>query len=91
MKEGTSVTLHSLGLECLCSVLKCMVEWSRDHYIDPATTGLNAVFQSSSSPGDIPDDQTQETLIVTETLRVGRTGSMTLRGSSTDIGWCSFT
>ena len=35
--------LRVKGLECLVSILKCMVEWSRDHYIDPATTGLNTV------------------------------------------------
>lgn len=31
------------GLECLVSILKCLVEWSRELYIDPSTTGLNAV------------------------------------------------
>lgn len=25
------------------SILKCLVEWSRELYIDPSTTGLNAV------------------------------------------------
>lgn len=29
-----------------------MVEWSRDYYIDPATTGLNAVYHSSSDDTD---------------------------------------
>ena len=41
-----------LGLDCLCSILKCMVEWSRDYYIDPATTGLNAVYRSTSGSDD---------------------------------------
>ena len=31
------------GLECLVSILKCLVEWSHDLYINPATTGLNTV------------------------------------------------
>ncbi|CAI8011228.1 Brefeldin A-inhibited guanine nucleotide-exchange protein 2 [Geodia barretti] len=35
--------LRVKGLDCLVSILKCMVEWSRAHYIDPATTGLNTV------------------------------------------------
>ena len=35
--------LRVKGLECLVSILKCMVEWSREYYIDPATTGLNTV------------------------------------------------
>ena len=29
-----------------------MVEWSRDYYIDPATTGLNAVYHSSATSDD---------------------------------------
>ena len=45
------------GLECLCSILKCMVEWSREYYIDPSTTGLNAVYRSvtgmSTAEGEI--------------------------------------
>ena len=35
--------LRTKGLECLVSILRCMVEWSRDFYTDPATTGLTAV------------------------------------------------
>lgn len=35
--------LRVKGLECLVLILKCMVEWSREYYIDPATTGLKAV------------------------------------------------
>ena len=26
-----------------------MVEWSREYYIDPATTGLNAVYRSTAA------------------------------------------
>ena len=37
--------LRVKGLECLVSILKCMVEWSREYYIDPATTGLNTVVR----------------------------------------------
>ena len=35
--------LRVKGLECLVSILKCLVEWSHDLYINPITTGLNAV------------------------------------------------
>ena len=46
------------GLECLVSILKCMVEWSRDYYIDPATTGLNTVrvirdAEKGAAPGQL--------------------------------------
>ena len=39
------------GLRCLVLILRCMVEWSREHYIDPATTGLNAVREFRDGPG----------------------------------------
>ena len=37
------------------SILKCMVEWSRDYYIDPATTGLNTVRVIRAAKGDVPE------------------------------------
>jgi len=51
--------LVAVGLDCLCSILKCMVEWSREYYIDPATTGLNAVYRPSTSADD-GEDLSQE-------------------------------
>ena len=46
------------GLECLVAILKCLVQWSHDLYINPITTGLNAVtnFAQGSSlvGGPIP-------------------------------------
>ena len=54
----TLLLIHTyIGLDCLCSILKCMVEWSRDYYIDPATTGLNAVYRSSTGSDDTDDLQ----------------------------------
>ena len=47
--------LRLKGLECLVSILKCMVEWSRDYYIDPATTGLNTVRVIRDAKGNIPE------------------------------------
>ena len=47
--------LRVKGLECLVSILKCLVEWSHDLYINPITTGLNAVTnfgQGSSLVGE---------------------------------------
>lgn len=32
-----------------------MVEWSREYYIDPATTGLNAVYRSTTGGDDTED------------------------------------
>ena len=72
------------GLECLCSELKCMVEWSREYYIDPATTGLNTVYRSSS--GDVPEDNPPNEFQGSRDqpgvgLRPSRTGSVGLRPS----------
>ena len=63
------------GLECLCSVLKCMVEWSREYYTDPATTGLNAVYRPSSE--DAPEEMT--TNDSRDALRTARAGSTVVR------------
>lgn len=49
------------GLECLVSILKCLVEWCQDLYINPSTTGLNAVTNigqdSSLARGPVDTDQ----------------------------------
>lgn len=29
------LSLRKKGLECLVSILKCMVEWSKDMYVNP--------------------------------------------------------
>ena len=55
--------LRVKGLECLVSILKCMVEWSRDYYIDPATTGLNTVrvirgVEEGAAPGELMANET---------------------------------
>ncbi|XP_014603898.1 PREDICTED: brefeldin A-inhibited guanine nucleotide-exchange protein 2 [Polistes canadensis] len=39
------------GLECLVSILKCMVEWSRDLYVNPS---VPADQQLPSEPPDLP-------------------------------------
>ena len=55
--------LRVKGLECLVSILKCLVEWSHDLYINPSTTGLNAVTnfgQVSSLVGEpIPRERNE--------------------------------
>jgi len=66
------------GLECLCSILKCMVEWSRDYFINPNTTGLNAVYQQSS------EDREEVSSISTGEMRTGRTLSAS-RGQSAEL------
>ena len=50
-----------------------MVEWSRDYYIDPATTGLNAVYQSTSGSDEI------DYVSAPVGMRQGRSASVNLR------------
>jgi hypothetical protein len=56
-----------------------MVEWSRDYYIDPATTGLNAVYHSSTGSDEAD-----------EHLRHGRAASVITRlpPSESSAGVC---
>uniref|UniRef100_A0A8B9LJE9 ADP-ribosylation factor guanine nucleotide-exchange factor 2 (brefeldin A-inhibited) n=1 Tax=Astyanax mexicanus TaxID=7994 RepID=A0A8B9LJE9_ASTMX len=47
------LSLRKKGLECLVSILKCMVEWSRDLYVNPnlqANLGQFRLFQDSGKP-----------------------------------------
>ena len=51
------------GLECLVSILKCLVEWCQDLYINPSTTGLNAVTnigQLARGPVDTDQEETDD-------------------------------
>lgn len=39
------LTLRKKGLECLVSILKCMVEWSKDQYVNPnSQTSLGKIL-----------------------------------------------
>uniref|UniRef100_A0A8C1WKJ7 ADP-ribosylation factor guanine nucleotide-exchange factor 2 (brefeldin A-inhibited) n=1 Tax=Cyprinus carpio TaxID=7962 RepID=A0A8C1WKJ7_CYPCA len=54
------LSLRKKGLECLVSILKCMVEWSRDMYINP---NLQANFgQERPAEGDSADGKLHENL-----------------------------
>uniref|UniRef100_A0A672LCB8 ARF guanine nucleotide exchange factor 2 n=1 Tax=Sinocyclocheilus grahami TaxID=75366 RepID=A0A672LCB8_SINGR len=54
------LSLRKKGLECLVSILKCMVEWSRDMYINP---NLQAnLGQERPAEGDSADGKLQEHL-----------------------------
>ncbi|XP_011875106.1 PREDICTED: brefeldin A-inhibited guanine nucleotide-exchange protein 2 [Vollenhovia emeryi] len=59
------------GLECLVSILKCMVEWSRDLYVNPS---VPADQQPLSDPPDTTPD--------TPLPRYGSAGSLSSANSS---------
>lgn len=45
---GQEQPMKTKGLECLVSILRCMVEWSKDLYVSPNT--LSNLSQSHSLP-----------------------------------------
>ncbi|RXN23546.1 brefeldin A-inhibited guanine nucleotide-exchange 2-like protein [Labeo rohita] len=54
------LSLRKKGLECLVSILKCMVEWSRDMYVNP---NLQAnLGQERPAEGDSADEKRHEHL-----------------------------
>ncbi|XP_052894891.1 brefeldin A-inhibited guanine nucleotide-exchange protein 1 isoform X2 [Anopheles moucheti] len=65
LELGTSVnqekSMRIRGLECLVSILKCMVEWSKDLYVNPnSQTTLGDPPSLNVSTGSPVDDQVQE-------------------------------
>ncbi|XP_024867091.1 brefeldin A-inhibited guanine nucleotide-exchange protein 1-like isoform X1 [Temnothorax curvispinosus] len=64
------------GLECLVSILKCMVEWSRDLYVNPS---VPADQQPLSHPPD--------TMPETPLPRYGSAGSLSSANSSLQSDW----
>ncbi|XP_054153411.1 brefeldin A-inhibited guanine nucleotide-exchange protein 1-like [Oppia nitens] len=71
------------GLECLVSILKCMVEWSKDIYINPnqlvnfghEKTDSNNIKEDNMTGDDSIDDNTYNSL-----KAMGRTSSVTSKG-----------
>lgn len=59
------------GLECLVSILKCMVEWSRDLYVNPS------VPADQQFPSEPPDPPVEPPL-----PRYGSAGSLSSANSS---------
>uniref|UniRef100_A0A3Q2XMN9 ARF guanine nucleotide exchange factor 2 n=1 Tax=Hippocampus comes TaxID=109280 RepID=A0A3Q2XMN9_HIPCM len=52
------LSLRKKGLECLVSILKCMVEWSKDMYVNPnlqANLGQDPPSESETSELKLPD------------------------------------
>ena len=58
-----------------------MVEWSREYYIDPSTTGLNAVYRSetgtSTAEGEANDTDGGGSIVITE-AQEPQTGGLTI-------------
>lgn len=54
--------IRVIGIECLVSILKCMVQWSKDLYMNP----YNQVAGNSSEPGSGTPDQKQHQVLPSE-------------------------
>ena len=70
------------GLECLVSILKCMVEWSRDLYVNPSVPADQQV-----QPTEPPDPALDSSLNITNNgnrllPRYGSAGSLSSANSS---------
>ncbi|XP_052337632.1 brefeldin A-inhibited guanine nucleotide-exchange protein 2-like isoform X3 [Oncorhynchus keta] len=55
------LSLRKKGLECLVSILKCMVEWSRDMYVNPnlqANLGQEQPSDGEGAERKLPDQTT---------------------------------
>uniref|UniRef100_A0A3Q3A2V0 ADP-ribosylation factor guanine nucleotide-exchange factor 1 (brefeldin A-inhibited) n=1 Tax=Kryptolebias marmoratus TaxID=37003 RepID=A0A3Q3A2V0_KRYMA len=54
------LTLRKKGLECLVSILKCMVEWSKDQYVNP--NSQTSLGQEKPSEQESSETKASETI-----------------------------
>ncbi|KAM8882521.1 brefeldin A-inhibited guanine nucleotide-exchange protein 1 isoform 2-T2 [Synchiropus picturatus] len=54
------LTLRKKGLECLVSILKCMVEWSKDQYVNP--NSQTSLGQEKPSEQETTETRAPETI-----------------------------
>ncbi|KAJ8010696.1 hypothetical protein DPEC_G00077800 [Dallia pectoralis] len=74
------LTLRKKGLECLVSILKCMVEWSKDQYVNPnSQTSLGKTDQSQEKPLEL---ETSESKAPDSINRYGSINSLDSTASS---------
>uniref|UniRef100_A0A4W5QGJ2 ARF guanine nucleotide exchange factor 1 n=1 Tax=Hucho hucho TaxID=62062 RepID=A0A4W5QGJ2_9TELE len=69
------LTLRKKGLECLVSILKCMVEWSKDQYVNPNS-------QTSLGQEKPTEQETNETKAPETINRYGSINSLDSTASS---------
>ncbi|XP_035475763.1 brefeldin A-inhibited guanine nucleotide-exchange protein 1 isoform X1 [Scophthalmus maximus] len=69
------LTLRKKGLECLVSILKCMVEWSKDQYVNPNS-------QTSLGQEKPPEQESTETKAPETINRYGSINSLDSTASS---------
>ncbi|XP_043945867.1 brefeldin A-inhibited guanine nucleotide-exchange protein 2 [Protopterus annectens] len=68
MTPVQELCLRKKGLECLVSILKCMVEWSKDLYVNPN-------LQSNLGQERVPDPESNENKVLDLTGRRGSASS----------------
>ncbi|NXA26244.1 BIG1 protein, partial [Ibidorhyncha struthersii] len=60
MSNVQELSLRKKGLECLVSILKCMVEWSKDQYVNP--NSQTTLGQEKSTEQDSNETKHPETI-----------------------------
>lgn len=73
------------GLECLVSVLKCMVEWSKDLYVNPnlqTTLGEPVAKSSNTTNDDAKDVNDSSSTHMQRSMHGGSSQSLNSMGSS---------
>lgn len=78
------------GLECLVSILKCMVEWSRDLYVNPSIPVEQQLLSTSAVAQDVASDSVAPASLAPSDLtldsvhlaRYGSTASLSSANSS---------
>ncbi|KAM6142771.1 LOW QUALITY PROTEIN: brefeldin A-inhibited guanine nucleotide-exchange protein 1 [Phoenicopterus ruber ruber] len=75
------------GLECLVSILKCMVEWSKDHYVNPnsqTTLGQEKPTEQESNETKHPETINRYGSLILDSTASSGIGSLAHRLSGTD-------
>lgn len=80
MSNVQELSLRKKGLECLVSILKCMVEWSKDQYVNP--NSQTTLGQEKPTEQDSNETKHPET--------INRYGSLNSLDSTASSGICSY-
>lgn len=79
VKPNEEKSMRIRGLECLVSVLKCMVEWSKDLYVNP---NMQTTLGEPVTKSNVEEHVTTENGHVGRSLHGGSTQSINSMGSS---------
>lgn len=82
VKPTEEKSMRIRGLECLVSVLKCMVEWSKDLYVNPNTQTTLSELVRKPGIDDVPNGLPDNSHGINRSLHGGSSQSLNSMGSS---------